>query len=112
MMYRCFLLLCIFSFPLFAKVTFIRDPFLPFDPSSVVRSSSDLALVIPVVKLQGIIEGPSKIYAVILFRGEKKVVGRGARLAEYTVDRVSSHKLWLKGPDKTLILTVGEEARL
>ena len=98
--------------PLFAEVSFVRDPFLPYDPSKVVRANGEVSNALPVVKLQGIIDGPSRIYAVVIFRGEKKVISRGSRLGKYDVDRVSSHKLWLKGPDKTLILTVGEEARL
>lgn len=101
--------------PLMAQEMPLRDPFSPYVPvksdGSVSQPPTDV-YVVPMVKLTGIISGAEKSYAVLVFKGQRKVVSLGQTVGQYEVEVVTDDSVKLKGPDKTFILKIGQEIRL
>jgi Tfp pilus assembly protein PilP len=91
----------------------LRDPFSPYVPSATSgpAPNSDI-YVVPMVKLTGVIAGSEKSYAVLVFKGQRKIVSLGQTVGQYEVEVVTEDSVKLKGPDKTFILKIGQEIRL
>jgi len=93
----------------------MRDPFSPYSASSsssAIQKTATDVYVVPMIKLTGIIAGPEKSYAVLVFKGQRKVVSLGQTIGQYEVEVVTEDSVKLKGPDKTFILKIGQEIRL
>lgn len=97
-----------------AQDTPLRDPFSPYTAGNDDGSSSAASdvYVVPIVKLTGVIEGPDKTFAVLVFKGRRRIVSVGDTLGQYEVEVVTGNSVKLKGPDKTFILKIGQEMRI
>lgn len=106
-------LLMVCSVTILAQETPMRDPFSPYTSGSgAIPQSSNDVYVVPMIKLTGIIAGSEKAYAVLVFKGQRKVVSLGQTIGQYEVEVVTDDSVKLKGPDKTFILKIGQEIRI
>ena len=114
---RVFRFLCILFFlanPLFAitlPFEISRDPFQTFSFTSATQNSRSV-VALPVVKLTGVVWDPQDPYAVILYKGMRRIVTRGDSLDTCQVLTISPKDVTLKYAGKTLVLKIGQEIKL
>jgi len=110
----CWLLLFSVTPVVAADVLFLRDPFMPVDPDTLVLNNTDIVTGIVgknmrTVTVVGIIYDPELPYAVMMV-GSKKIIAKpGDKVDSFLLERITSKSVWLKADDKTSILEVGKE---
>jgi len=93
-----------------------RDPFQPFAAISPTANSSGggspSLVAMPMLKLTGVVWDAQDPYAVIVYKGVRRIVTRGDRMDAWQILTISPKDVTLKGPSRIEILKIGQEIKL
>ncbi len=89
-----------------------RDPFQPFAVASSPTQSARSVVALPMITLKGVVWDLQDPYAVMVYRGARRIVKQGDVLDLWRVHIISPKDVTLKLQGRTLVLKMGQETKL